>query len=202
MSISARNDGLQCNFEAWEVTGPKSLRLHMPPENCCHMPACVAIAEAVLPDVKVVATFVGGNPDTVYWKENSGEWFAGGDYTAKSHNRVARNPACFITDTDAAQEYCNALSEIMKVQKVSVKDRPLYVATSLANYGRISAIITECRGSGPLLSMSMSQMGYDPMFRPVIFHGKALTRGQRLKIMAIADAVDELLAAELPGVTR
>lgn len=202
MSISARNAALQCRFEAWEVTGPRSLRLRMPPDNCCDMRAAVEIAEAILPGVKVVATFEGGAESVTYWKENCGEWFARNGHASKSHNKIVNNPPAFITNSAAAQEYCDALSEIMKTHKVCVEDRPLYVATSLANYGRLSGIITECQGSGPHLSMAMTGLGYDSAYRPVIFNGRAFSGRRYYKTALIADAVDRLVAAELPEIPR
>lgn len=203
MSISAHSPALQCRFESWEVTGPKSLRLRMPHGNCCDMLAAVEIAEAILPGVKVVSTFEGGAESTTYWRENCGEWFARKGHASKSHNRIVNNPPAFITNSAAAQEYCDALSEIMKSRKVCVEDRPLYVATSLANYGRLSAIVTECQGSGPHLSMAMTGFGYDRADRAVIFNDRALMRGRRYyKTVLIAEAVDNLLAAELPELPR
>ena len=188
---------MQCRFESWEVTGPRSIRLRMPNGNCCDMRAAVRIAEIILPCVQAVHTIEGGYTSTTYWKDSHGEWFA--DNGSASRRLVDETPTCIVTNSSAAQEYCDALSGITGANRVCVERRPLYVAVCNANYGRLSALVTECQGSPPHLSVAMTGFGYHPDDRRVIFNGRSV-RGH--KVSLIAQAVDSFLSAELPDVMQ
>jgi len=52
--------------------------LHFPECNCCDMGGAVALFRAIDPDVRLIRTFAGGRPDTVYRFNvgDSGEWSA------------------------------------------------------------------------------------------------------------------------------
>lgn len=198
MSISTHSDELQCRFESWEVAGPRSLVLRMPEDNCCDMRAAVRIAQAILPSVEAVHTLEGPLFGTTYWKDNDGIWFS--DNRGGRHaNALQRTRTALVTNSGAAQEYCDMLSSITGAGKVCVEKRPLYVAVNTANYGRLSAIITECQGSGPHLSMAMTGFGYDSFLRPVIFNGR-LMRGRKVEL--IAQAVNVFLSSELPEIAQ
>lgn len=54
----------------------KAGELHMEEDNCCHAPACVELFERIDPDVKIIRTFAGAVPDTIYARDRSGKWAA------------------------------------------------------------------------------------------------------------------------------
>jgi hypothetical protein len=69
------NSGLQCSvrqvlYDFRTRTG----RLDFPTGDCCDMSGAIALFKAVDPSVRVIETFAGGEPDTVYRLD--GEWSA------------------------------------------------------------------------------------------------------------------------------
>jgi len=76
MTISfTYNRRLKCDFIAWRVLADGEIALDLPDGNCCDMTAAIEIAEKIMPAVRRIVTFVGGQPDTEYrlWK---GDWMA------------------------------------------------------------------------------------------------------------------------------
>lgn len=51
--------------------------LRMPNDECCDMPACIAMFEAIDSRVKKIETYAGDILDTTYWRSGLG-WKAGG----------------------------------------------------------------------------------------------------------------------------
>ena len=56
--------------------------LHMAPDNCCDMRACVALFERIDAEVHEILTFAGGDADTGYFKRGGGVWISGTFSTA------------------------------------------------------------------------------------------------------------------------
>jgi hypothetical protein len=50
--------------------------LWMAEGNCCDMPGCIEIFEAIDDEVLKIQTFAGSNPDTVYTRKDRGDWKA------------------------------------------------------------------------------------------------------------------------------
>lgn len=49
--------------------------LEMAPNNCCHMPGCIALFEGIDPKVKRIYTYAGTVPDTGY-ERSPDRWIA------------------------------------------------------------------------------------------------------------------------------
>jgi hypothetical protein len=60
----------------YDVRRRRTGTLLMPENNCCDMRGCIKLFEAIATDVDRIYTFVGGEPDTVYFKK-SNKWEAG-----------------------------------------------------------------------------------------------------------------------------
>ena len=55
-----------CRWESWSVVDDTTLRLDLPAANYPNMMSCIQIAEQLMPGVKMIRTYVGGEPDTLY----------------------------------------------------------------------------------------------------------------------------------------
>lgn len=69
-------DSLSCGLERIHVIGPGHLGFDLPHGHCTDMAGCIAMAKAILPDVKIIQTRSGSSRDTTYYLQD-GEWQAG-----------------------------------------------------------------------------------------------------------------------------
>jgi hypothetical protein len=62
------HEGLACLVRSLSFDfANKRGELHLPPNCCCDMSGCIAVFQAIDPEVKEVQTFAGKEPDTRYW---------------------------------------------------------------------------------------------------------------------------------------
>lgn len=66
MNVAAWSDTLQCRWRRWEVVGPTTLRVWLPPQNCTDMMGAIRTATMLLPDVRRIETYVNAQPDSAY----------------------------------------------------------------------------------------------------------------------------------------
>lgn len=66
LPAAGRSMKLQCKWGAWRVIADGELALEMPAGSCCDMRGAIETAEMLMPGVKRIATFAGGEPDTEY----------------------------------------------------------------------------------------------------------------------------------------
>lgn len=71
----AQSDALQCEWVAWRVLGPRRLAVDLPPGNCTDAAGAIRTAQALMPDVERIQTYVEGLPDTAY-AFNGTAWFS------------------------------------------------------------------------------------------------------------------------------
>lgn len=59
---------LACEWLSWEVgkSDSKTLILRLAQGHCCDMSGAIRTAQALMPEVEIIATFSGGSPDTTY----------------------------------------------------------------------------------------------------------------------------------------
>jgi len=68
---------LGCFFMAWKVITDGKLALEMPADNCCDMRGAIEMAEAIMPNVWLIATFSGGKADMEYRRTfEDNKWIA------------------------------------------------------------------------------------------------------------------------------
>jgi hypothetical protein len=51
----------------------QTARLDFPELNCCDMSGAIEMVTAIAPDVRVIETYAGGKPDTVF-RRNGDDW--------------------------------------------------------------------------------------------------------------------------------
>jgi hypothetical protein len=66
---------LQASWKAWKVMGPDALRVDLAEGHCVDMAGCLRIAEALMPGVRIIATYSGSSKDTVYIRNGSRGWW-------------------------------------------------------------------------------------------------------------------------------
>lgn len=74
-SHESHNKILQCCWQSFHVVGPGKLAIALPDGNCTDMGGAIRIAKTLMPDVSVIYTISGGEPDTMYCKEGK-DWKA------------------------------------------------------------------------------------------------------------------------------
>lgn len=71
-----RDDRLMCRVANLSYSFSAHLgEIWLAPGDCCDMKGCIALFEAIDPDVKSITTYSGTERDTVYDK-NSEKWIA------------------------------------------------------------------------------------------------------------------------------
>lgn len=63
---------LRCQWTSWTATGPRSLRLDVPPFNVPDLIGTIQIAQTLMPDVTSIVVFEGGQYDVEYVLEDGG----------------------------------------------------------------------------------------------------------------------------------
>lgn len=70
--MSTWSDELQCRWECWSIPKDGWLRLDLPSQNCCDMNGAIQVAKGLMPHVRVILTYSGGEMDTAYIKIGKG----------------------------------------------------------------------------------------------------------------------------------
>ena len=69
----AWHDSLNCDLHGFRIFGPNYLHVYMRDGQCCSMENCINLAKQILPEVEIIQTFMGYQPDTCYLL-NKGQW--------------------------------------------------------------------------------------------------------------------------------
>ncbi len=76
MAIGKFSETLKCVWWKIEPVEPDGVLIHLGKNSCTDMAGAIRVAQAIMPQVRFVTTYSGMVADTLYAKDEKGEWKA------------------------------------------------------------------------------------------------------------------------------